>query len=218
MLLSPALKELSPIKAGASFFKGFWQRREYLKYFLKGGLIHPGGHDFEKILTESCTPYNFPVEWEGAPTFQDGGAEIAAQNAVASKKENEGFSVIRSDDYRILLDFDQPFVPFQHYGNERVWKILVQQVGVEYCRFYPSESGNTHCVVYLKKPLYAIERLVIQVALGSDPVREMLGLVRILHGVEEPSMLFSPPPYRAVSQTGAPFGSSSPLPPVKGEG
>lgn len=59
----------------------------------------------------------------------------------------------------------------------------------------PSKSGlpKQHAVVTLDCGLTGLERVTLQACLGSDPVREYLSYVRILRGVETPTIFQEAP-------------------------
>jgi hypothetical protein len=60
----------------------------------------------------------------------------------------------------------------------------------------PSYSGlpKRHIVITLENKVTPHERLILQLALGSDRVREVLGLRRLQLGQDEPTCFFEPKP------------------------
>ncbi len=58
----------------------------------------------------------------------------------------------------------------------------------------PSKSGlpHRHIVINSSREYSEIEKVAIQFALASDPVRETLNLWRFFRGVEKPSRFFQP--------------------------
>lgn len=58
---------------------------------------------------------------------------------------------------------------------------------------YPSSSGKRghwHVLITFKKPIDPIMRIALQVCLGSDRVRELLSLCRVLNGSPIPTLFF----------------------------
>lgn len=53
-----------------------------------------------------------------------------------------------------------------------------------------SKSGNRHVHLRFDRPLKTLERIVIQACLGSDPVREILSLLRHNEGSDYCTALF----------------------------
>jgi hypothetical protein len=114
------------------------------------------------------------------------------ENAIKSAKE-AGFEVIQSAPNLLLLDFDVPYAGDQKkYYNPEVMDIILQYVETHAVESWASKSGNTHVLVTLGKELPAHHRIALQAALGSDPKREALSVLRLMNGIEEPSLLFKP--------------------------
>lgn len=113
--------------------------------------------------------------------------------AVANAAEQaieQGFEVVRSNERRLLLDLDdQPAVE----AYCRVRPLLSEHFGFTTSTTWASKSGKgSHVVIELERPLPFITRIALQAALGSDGKRELLSIIRMYHGCEEPSMLFKP--------------------------
>lgn len=116
---------------------------------------------------------------------------LDAFDMAATDAEAQGREVIRSTDTTLLLDFDNGSQQEQ-YGRmlERLQRALP---GVQETVRWTSKSGRgVHVMLSLPKPLTVTERLLLQAVLGSDPTREMLGLMLLHSGVENPIMLFKP--------------------------
>lgn len=107
--------------------------------------------------------------------------------AIAEAKKT--FDVVQGDERTLLLDLDTPEAKTQY---ERVFPIVQEKFDVVSTSSWLSKSGNTHIAVTLAEPLSVTWRIALQAALGSDGVREVLGLKRYANGVIEPSMLFKP--------------------------
>lgn len=105
-----------------------------------------------------------------------------------------GFFIIQSTPTTLLLDIDKPFINSDYrYEDTRAVGVVSQISPIVDRASWASKSGNTHVVLLIKNPLPILVRLSLQAALGSDPIREILGVKRALAGMEEPSFLFRPP-------------------------
>jgi hypothetical protein len=119
---------------------------------------------------------------------------------AAKQALENGFEVVYGDDEHLLLDFDneaglQTEPPFD--APEQYYKQLeVLNANGFYCHEegrWSSKRFGLHVVVKLDNfSLEPLGRLALQAAMGSDPKRELLGVLRVLHHVEEPCMLFKP--------------------------
>ncbi len=56
-----------------------------------------------------------------------------------------------------------------------------------------SAGGNAHYYVKLDKPMQVLQRMIVQAAMGSDPIREVLSMVRHSHKSPQPLALFEKP-------------------------
>jgi hypothetical protein len=111
------------------------------------------------------------------------------EREMARAKE-AGFEVIQSSRVHLLLDLDTQEAREQF---DRVYGSLVTNFFVTGREEWKSKSGNTHMRITLAEPIDdAATRYAIQAALGSDGVKELLSIVRLLNGVTEPSRLFRP--------------------------
>lgn len=113
-----------------------------------------------------------------------------AVELAASIAEAHGFIVVRGDAWTLLLDLD---TEQQRAQYEAVMPHFEQNYAVEEIESWPSKSGNRHTRLKLYTPISEpAMRYALQAALGSDPVKELLSIVRLRNGVPEPSMLFKP--------------------------
>lgn len=118
-------------------------------------------------------------------TLTPGAVEEAMRCAEAN-----GFEVVRSSPTALLLDLDTLDQLAQY---EAVKLALLRNVQVDGIDHWRSKSGNKHVHIRLVEPIEdPAKRYALQAALGSDPVKEMLSIFRLLNGVREPSMLFKP--------------------------
>lgn len=68
-------------------------------------------------------------------------------------------------------------------------KLLVREVVILKIEVTTSFSGNRHVYIQLDRPISPIERIAWQAALGSDPKRELLSLIRASRGDKFPTIL-----------------------------
>ena len=121
--------------------------------------------------------------------MSDGGLtpdEFHQENAVAVA---DGMEVRLADDRHLLLDLDDEaaIARFAKYRPK-----LTDLFGATLVEEYESRSGpgHLHVILELAEPHPAAFRIALQAVLGSDPLRELLGLRRLANGVTEPSRLF----------------------------
>lgn len=86
----------------------------------------------------------------------------------------------------IQIDLDSGVI------NERVKQCLIDhKLGLTAVMFTQSKSGNLHVYAKLPKGLTSqMTAIAIQACLGSDPVREVLAVLRIMEGSDTPLALF----------------------------
>jgi hypothetical protein len=77
-----------------------------------------------------------------------------------------------------LLFYPKP--PDAYYDEVKLWE---------------SKSGaeHYHILIFLPFTVTSVERIAYQAALGSDPKRELLSLIRMKHGDDFPSILIEKP-------------------------
>lgn len=110
---------------------------------------------------------------------------------VLTKRRADGFEVIPTASTLLLLDLDDRAAldTFEERKN------LVCEVFpfIEEGRWVSKSGDGYHVVLRLKQRLAPAERLLLQVALGSDWKREVLGLQLVHNEVTPFSFLFKPP-------------------------
>jgi hypothetical protein len=112
--------------------------------------------------------------------------KAASDEAVAA-----GMTVVRSTPTTLLLDLDTSQQRDQYKVMFKRFNHLVK--GANESDRWASKSGDgIHVVVTLPEPRPIEDRLLFQAVLGSDPVREMLGLALLRAGEANPIMLFKP--------------------------
>lgn len=122
---------------------------------------------------------------------------IDFQDAV-TRAEADGYTVIRGTPRTLLLDLDTPDHILQY---EQTLGMLKSFVDVTALEEWASKSGTgKHVHISVDREMTATERILLQACLGSDPLHEILSLVTgIWQDNAEPTVLFKPPPPKAVA-------------------
>lgn len=106
--------------------------------------------------------------------------------AAFEQAEREGKEVVLPKPNQLFIDIDSEagFALFMDQMER------LRQFEFAYMTVTPSASGfpNRHIVVDLDRDVSDIERIAFQAAMGSDPIRELLGLIRVSHGDPHPTL------------------------------
>lgn len=102
--------------------------------------------------------------------------------------QNKGLRVVYPSSFELQLDID----------DNRSYHIYLNVISVLPKGFvksveeHPSVSGlpHRHITITLYKEMNELEKIALQFMLGSDRVRESLGVLRYLEGVQQPSSFF----------------------------
>lgn len=112
-----------------------------------------------------------------------------SREELCGKAASEGFKVIFSDSTTLLIDIDDD----DHLAmfNARIDRIESEITGIESIEEYTSSSGepHKHIIVRMKDEMDILDRLFLQIFLGSDPTREYLSYLRYIRGDKFPSLL-----------------------------
>jgi hypothetical protein len=131
-------------------------------------------------------------------TFEETEAELS-HNATPLSETNDdpneaakelGLVVVESNSTTLLLDIDSKTAYRQ---TERLLESLNKNLPdlVHSVHQTTSKSGNLHIYIKLNEPLPLETRLLLQAALGSDPMRELLSYIRTTKGIRKvASVLF----------------------------
>ena len=113
--------------------------------------------------------------------------EMAAEEAAAKR----GQIVVRPLPNQLQLDLDSDVLL-----TEAVSRIEAFDIGHGAALIEPSKTqGHYHVTITFQDRVFSEpERIAYQFALGSDPVRERLNLMRFHFGCPDPSRLFKTPP------------------------
>ncbi len=122
------------------------------------------------------------MNWSKSETTYDVGSQIAIAAAKAG-----GFEVTFSDEKTLLIDIDseQQYETFQNRLSR-----LDEMTDYEMNK-YVSVSGlpHRHVIISTVQGFNIMERLFLQLFLGSDPIREFISYLRVLEDDANPSML-----------------------------
>lgn len=108
------------------------------------------------------------------------------------KASKEGFTVIRGNHNTLLLDLD---------GEDRLnyYEMILPKVKknfelIELTRYKSKSGKNWHVVLQTNMILTVSTRVALQAILGSDPIKEMLSLVKLKNNVptKDIVVLFKP--------------------------
>lgn len=107
------------------------------------------------------------------------------------RKKEDGFTIILPNRKWLLLDLDT--TENVELCDRRLQKIIDnEEIYIHWVEEWPSNSGNIHRVIGLTNHLTDIERLFLQLYLGSDPVREYLSFRRLFHNITPHNILARP--------------------------
>jgi hypothetical protein len=118
--------------------------------------------------------------------------EYFIDQSAEEDAERKGCYIVLPESNELFIDID----------NEEQFQLFTRRFD-ELCRVCnyvltweckPSKSGgeHRHIVVNANKDFDMWERIALQFALGSDPVRETLSTLRAAHGIENPTKFFEP--------------------------
>lgn len=104
----------------------------------------------------------------------------------------EGKKVVFPAANELFIDIDSAdqLAAFQHLFGILKNQACELQWGADIVYDKPSSSGvpNRHIIISMDHDMTDLERIAWQAALGSDPVRELLSLIRHLRGSTNPTM------------------------------
>lgn len=111
--------------------------------------------------------------------------KLGQDRAYLDKKAHqEGLVVFLPEPDEIFLDLD--------YGaqiNDKVMEYIIQtlMMGMKPYLFTTSKSGNRHAYIKFTRELSYFEKVIFQVCLGSDPVKELFSFMQLkqIKGVME---------------------------------
>ena len=110
--------------------------------------------------------------------------DVAQEQAKA-----KGLQIILPGSRELFVDIDSHTA--RAVFNANIGKLLEVEPADYRLRPSPSGvSGREHAVVVLHRRVNVFERIALQAALGSDPIREMLSWQRAKRGDKNPTLFF----------------------------
>ena len=100
----------------------------------------------------------------------------------------EGCEVVLPEEQEIQLDLDTSFAVQQ--AKRAVAICNSHGVKAELVRTTRSRHGRAHMYVRFERALTPLERIALQACFASDPIRELLSLLRVWKGIENPSVMY----------------------------
>lgn len=137
-------------------------------------------------------------------------SEVIQRNPQEAYEEARaaGLVCFLPNDNELYIDID---VPDGDINGTVLFTLANNGLLYEEAVYTESKSGNVHVYLRINKPLPVTARIAIQVALGSDPVKEALSLVRCLLGNGEAAIALFETPSEAVKLLGK-WGKPIPVP------
>lgn len=116
------------------------------------------------------------------PYFHQISSEVAYREAADYNLE-----VVLPEPYDLLIDIDND-ADMKRF--DRGMDVMIKHFNAQVIKSTPSRSGlpKRHLIVRLDRPVSNAERIALQAALGSDPVREILGIVRVQYNDPHPTL------------------------------
>ena len=113
-------------------------------------------------------------------------------NNVLDQAKNKNMRVVFPDEYTLQLDIDDA-AEFATY--QRMLPFFKDFIPVVEVIDKPSKSGGAfhrHISIRLDQKVTELERIILQLTLGSDPKREMFAFIRINCGDPHSSIFLEP--------------------------
>jgi hypothetical protein len=114
---------------------------------------------------------------------------------MSTKKKIKPVFVPAAPD-ELQIDLDQPRARIP----KRLLRLVSEHVKIKSVKYNRSKSGNTHVSIRIEPNSWSytdpadygsmLEKLFLQAALGSDPVRELLSWGRARNGCPYPTLFF----------------------------
>ena len=120
---------------------------------------------------------------------KDGEIGRSSEEAIKLAEKNN-WSVVFPSEHALQIDIDSAdaYETFKRHKD-----ILDKTLGIEDCSEWPSKSGlswRKHITIRLKQPISAERRILLQAAMGSDRMREILSFARLINGDPNPTLFF----------------------------
>lgn len=129
----------------------------------------------------------------GSGGEREGGAEMSEPREHAPDKAARlGMELVEPKPDEVFVDLDGEAALDEFLCR---WNNFIAVYPLSTVQFTTSKSGNYHAYVRVPdlSPLRTEERIAMQAALGSDPLREMIALEHHRDGYEYPCVFFEMP-------------------------
>lgn len=133
-----------------------------------------------------------------AKSFKEGEEEYDSnedREEYIKRMQAEGFLVVLPKPNEVFIDMDTD----QQYNVFMLMiQVFMRDIGIVDYKVRPSKSGlpHRHALVTMPFDIQSdIERVAYQAAMGSDPLRESLTLVRIRRGDIHPTLFIEKEPW-----------------------
>lgn len=113
-----------------------------------------------------------------------------AMEAARGRAIAEGYEIIEGTPDTLLIDLDDG----KELNQQMLTKFAEQFGGYSYQTWASRSGTGRHVRIMADARFTPAQALALEVALGSDPLRTILGVKRLQNGVEQPRMLFKPLP------------------------
>ena len=113
---------------------------------------------------------------------------VESRSAYIARVESEGGKIIIPGPFDAQVDIDTE----DQYEQFCKGADIYERVTGEQLSYVVTESKSglpkRHIRVTTGFPMDDVFRIALQAALGSDPIRELLSLIRVMHGVGDPTV------------------------------
>ena len=117
-----------------------------------------------------------------------------ARGAYLARVQEEGFEIALPSEFELQIDIDseQHFQAFRDSIGVILRNWDTSGIDIE---IHPSKSGlpRRHITITLPFRVTPWQRIALQAALGSDPVRELLSATRLMRGEPHPTLFAERP-------------------------
>jgi hypothetical protein len=111
-----------------------------------------------------------------------------AMDAARERAVLEGLEIIEGTPSTLLIDLDNG----AELNQAMVTKLAEQFGGYSFQQWESRSRCGSHIRITMDVTFTPAQALALESALGSDPLRTILGVKRLQNGVVQPRMLFKP--------------------------
>jgi hypothetical protein len=121
---------------------------------------------------------------------EDGEYHLTTYDEALEEADTNGWEVVLPRPTEVQIDIDNRD---QYNLFDERYKNMSAYFCMKVVRDTPSKSGGRfkrHITVDMGMELSDAQRCAIQAVLGSDPIRELIGVMRMLLGMEHPTLFY----------------------------